>query len=67
MVLVKLGSEEQRREVLTKRRNLRDRMEKIMNWTWKERRMKWKLEEIEMRREKRIEYGIVEKPSLANI
>lgn len=46
-VLVKLGNEGQKREVMEKKSKLRGRKEKIMeDWTWKESKMKWKLEEI---------------------
>lgn len=39
-MLVRLGSEEQRREILMKKSNLRGRRKRIMkDWTWKERRM----------------------------
>lgn len=44
---VKLGKEEQRKEVMSKRRNLRDKRVRIFeDWIWRERRMRWKLEEI---------------------
>jgi len=47
IVCVRLESEEQKREVMRKKSKLRERKEKIMeDWTWKERRMRWKLEEI---------------------
>lgn len=47
LIWVRLGSEEQRKEVLRGRKKLRGRRERIMeDWTWKERRMRWKLEEI---------------------
>lgn len=53
MVLVSLGSEEQRREVMEKKKKLRGKKERIMeNWTWKERKMKWKLKEVAKREEK---------------
>lgn len=61
MIWVRLGSEEQRREISTKRGSLRGREEKIVeDWTWKERKMRWKLEEIarkEEREEKRVWIG----------
>lgn len=47
MVMVKLGNEEQKREVMGKKNRLKGRKEKILeDWTWKERRMRWRLEEI---------------------
>lgn len=60
---VRLGSEEQKREVWEKKKMLRGRKERITDdLTWKERRMRWKLEEIareEERKGKRvwISYG----------
>lgn len=56
MVLVGTGGEEQKREVIRKRGNLRGRREKIWeDWTWRERRMRWRLEEIARREERRGE------------
>lgn len=53
MILVKHGREEQRRDIMSKK-NLKSRKERIMkDWTWKARKMKWKLEEIA--RKKRTE------------
>lgn len=47
MVWVRLENEEQRRRVLEGKRKLKGRRERIMeNLTWKERRMRWKLEDI---------------------
>ncbi|EZA50333.1 hypothetical protein X777_11277 [Ooceraea biroi] len=47
MILVKLDNEEQKREIMSKKSNLRGREERVMDdWTWKERRMRWRLEEI---------------------
>lgn len=63
MVLMRLGVEEQRSETIRKKRNLRERKEKILeDWTWEERKMRWKLEEIVRKAERekkriRIEYG----------
>ncbi|RLU19487.1 hypothetical protein DMN91_008044 [Ooceraea biroi] len=52
-ILVKLSNEEQKREVMLMKKNLRGREERIMDdWTWKERRMRWKLEEIAREEEK---------------
>lgn len=46
-MIVKLESEEQKLEVIRRKRNLKGRRGRIMeNWTWKERKMRWKLEEI---------------------
>lgn len=61
MVLVRLGNEEQKREMLQKKRNLKGKKEKIMeDCTWAERRMRWRLKEIarnEERKGKRAGYG----------
>lgn len=58
MVLV---SEEQRGEIMKRKRELKGRKERIMeDWTWKERKMRWRLEEIarrEERRGKRVRIG----------
>lgn len=52
-VLVKLENEEQRREIWGKKRLLKGRKERIQeDWTWGERRMRWKLEEIAKREER---------------
>lgn len=41
MVLMRLGVEEQRSETIRKKRNLRERKEKILeDWTWEERKMR---------------------------
>lgn len=53
IVIVKLGDEEQKREAMEKKSKLRGRKEKILkDWTWKKRRMRWRLEEI-VRNEKK--------------
>lgn len=56
MVMVKLGNEEQKKEVIKNKKKLKERKEKIIkDWTWKERKMRWKLKEIvknEERKEK---------------
>jgi len=63
MVVVKFREERMRNEVLEKRSLLKGRKEWIMeDWTWEERKMRWKLEEIAKREEKggkqvRIGYG----------
>lgn len=44
---VRLAKEEQKREILRKKSMLRGRKERVSeDLTWRERRMKWKLEEI---------------------
>lgn len=49
---MRLGSEEQRREILAKRGSLRGREKKIVeDWTGKERKMRWKLEGGKRRKE----------------
>lgn len=46
-MLVKLKNEDQKKEIMRRKRELKDRREKVMeDWTWKERKMKWKEEEI---------------------
>lgn len=46
-MLVKLKDNEQKREIMRRKRELKGRREKIMeHWTWKKRKTKWKLEEI---------------------
>lgn len=47
MIWVRLESEKQRREILEKKKNLKDRKERIVeDLTWKKRKMRWKLEDI---------------------
>ncbi|XP_011864665.1 PREDICTED: uncharacterized protein LOC105560291 [Vollenhovia emeryi] len=47
MLLVKLENEEQKWDIMEKKRNLRGRPERISeDLTWKERKIKWKLGEI---------------------
>jgi len=49
-VWVRLEGEEQKREVMDRKSRLKGRKERILeDWTWKERRMRWKLEEIARR------------------
>jgi len=49
-VWVRLEGEEQKREVMERKSRLKGRKERILeDWTWKERRMRWKLEEIARR------------------
>lgn len=56
MIWIRLENEGQRREVMKKKKNLRGRTERIVeNSTWKERKMRWKLEET-AREEDRREY-----------
>ncbi|XP_011881707.1 PREDICTED: golgin subfamily A member 6-like protein 22, partial [Vollenhovia emeryi] len=52
--LVKLGSEEQKREVMRKKRMLKGRKERLADdLTWRERKMKWRIEEIAREEERR--------------
>src|SRR5436190_9747800 len=52
MVIIRLGSEEQKWEVMEKKKKLRGRKERIgADLTWRERRTKWKLGEIARREE----------------
>lgn len=54
MIWVRLESEEQRREILEKKKNLKDRKERIVeDLTWKKRKMRWKLEDIVRMEERR--------------
>lgn len=47
MLLVRLGSEEQKWEVMEKKKNLRGRKERILkDLSWGERRVRWRLGEI---------------------
>jgi hypothetical protein len=47
MVVVRMGSEEQRREVWEKKKGMKDKSVWIMDdQTWKERKMRWKIEKI---------------------
>jgi len=63
MVGIKIEEPERRKEILEKRRNLRGRRERIMeDWTWRERRMRWRLVELAREEERkgrnvRIGYG----------
>lgn len=53
MVVVRLGSREQKRQVMEKKRKLKGRKERIEDdLTWEERKMKWKVEEIAEERRK---------------
>lgn len=60
---VRLGSMEEKREVMTRRRNIRDRKVKVEDdMTWKQRRMQWRLGEIGREEESRgkrvkVSYG----------
>lgn len=65
MVWVKLGNEEQKWEVMEKKKNLRGRRERIgedLKETWTERKMMWMLGEITRKEEEKgkrvwIRYG----------
>lgn len=53
-MLVKLEKEEQKREIMRRKGNLKGRKEKLYDdWTWEERRIRWKLEEIARKEEKK--------------
>jgi len=58
MLLVKLGNEEQKREIMGKKRNLKGRKKRIWeDLTWRERKIRYRLGEIarrEMAEGKRI-------------
>lgn len=42
MIMIRVESEEQKKEIMDRKRNLRGRKEKIMDWTWKERKMEFR-------------------------
>lgn len=47
MIIVRLKNVEQRKEIMRKKRNLKERRERIMeDWAWRKRKIKWRLEEI---------------------
>jgi len=53
MAVVRMSSEEQKKEVMRKKWRLKGRKEIIMeDWTWGERKMRWKLEEIAKKEER---------------
>lgn len=58
---MRLKSEDQKREVMERKKKLKRREERILDdCKWKERRMKWKLEEIarkKMRKGRRVRIG----------
>ncbi|XP_067208444.1 golgin subfamily A member 6-like protein 25 [Linepithema humile] len=54
IVGIRIENEEKRREIWEKKKTLKGRKERIVeDWTWKERRMRWKLEERGVREEER--------------
>ncbi|KAL6416732.1 hypothetical protein ACFW04_013190 [Cataglyphis niger] len=54
MIVVRLKNEDQKREVWNKKKLLKSRKERILeDWTWKERRMRWSLERIVKKEEKK--------------
>jgi len=61
IVEIKIEEEEKRREIWSKKKNLRGRKKRIHeNWTWKERKMKWKLKEtarLEERKGRKVWLG----------
>ncbi|EZA61670.1 hypothetical protein X777_10502 [Ooceraea biroi] len=53
-ILVKLKNEEQKREIMKKKKELKGRKERVMeDWTWIERKMRWRLEEIAREEERK--------------
>lgn len=57
-MIVRLRNEEQRREVLEKKKNFKERKEKIKeDWTWKKKKMRW-IGGSSMKREERREKSI---------
>lgn len=61
VVWMRLKSEDQKREVMERKKKLKRREQRILDdCTWKERRMKWKFEEIarkKMRKGRRVRIG----------
>lgn len=54
MLWIRLENEEQRKEILEREKNLRDRKERIVHdLMWKNRKMRWKLEDIARIEERR--------------
>lgn len=54
MVMVRLAKEEQKKEILRKKNNLKGRKEIVCeDWTWAERRMRWKIGEVARQEEER--------------
>lgn len=52
MFLIKLGNEEQEWEIIEKKTNLKRRQERISeSLTWREKKIRWKLEEIARKEE----------------
>lgn len=52
-IWVRLENEEQRRKVMERKKTLRGRKERIMeDLTWKERKMRWRLEQIARKEER---------------
>lgn len=53
-MVVKLGDEVYKTEIMRNKKNLKGRTEKIMeDWTWKERKMRRRLEEIAKNEERK--------------
>ncbi|KAL6421643.1 hypothetical protein ACFW04_014561 [Cataglyphis niger] len=61
IIVVRLKSEKQKREVWNRKKLLKGRKERILeDWTWKERRMRWRLKGIareEEKKEKKVGWG----------
>jgi len=57
-VWVRLESVEQKKKVMERKNRLKGRKERILeDWTWKERRIRWKIEKIarrEMTKERKV-------------
>lgn len=52
--MIKLNDEVQIKEIMRKKRELKGRKEKILkDWTWRKRKMRWRLEEMAREEEKR--------------
>ncbi|KMQ88741.1 hypothetical protein RF55_11715 [Lasius niger] len=61
MIVVRMENEKQKRDIMGKKRNLKGGKKRIMeDWTWNERKMRWKLGEIarmEERKGRRVGIG----------
>lgn len=54
MIWVRLEHEQQRRKVMEEKKKLKGRKERITeDFTWKERKMRWRLEQVAREEEKR--------------
>lgn len=58
--MMRLAKEEQRKEIMKKKSNLKGRKEIVSkDWTWKERKMRWKIGEVARIKERKWSEGQV--------